>query len=78
MWCWTKGGFVAQSSQLGRRPEKPTVKMKDITLLFETLFLPERMLQKRGESVLLFDTGAGSDGILAFGVMRPCKVDGAV
>ena len=34
----------------------------------------KRMLQKRGESVLLFDTGVGSDHILAFGVMRHVRL----
>ena len=40
----------------------------------ETLLFPERMLQNRGESVLLFDTGSGSDRILAFGVMRHVRL----
>ena len=40
MWCWTKGGFVAQSTRLGRRPERPTMKMKEITHLLRRCFSP--------------------------------------
>ena len=73
MWCWTKGGFVAQSMQLGRRPERITVKMKDITLLLRRCFHPNECCKIVGNRSFSLTQG-GSDRILAFGVMRHVKL----